>query len=181
MKGFKFKISDQTKLYFLTMTLVGWVNLFGAVKYRNIVLDALKFCQANKGLRIYAWVIMPSHIHMIADSKNGTLSKTIGEFKRHTSKFIFNALQEEDEFDSSEFISFFRDISTLHSRNNDYQVWKQDNHPVELFSKGFIYSKIDYIHNNPVKSGLASSVEEYVFSSARNYAGLTGILDVEIA
>lgn len=181
MKGFKYKIFDQSKPYFLTMTLVGWVNLFGAEKYRNIVLDGLKFCQENKGLRIYAWVIMPSHIHLVADSTIGALSKTIGEFKRHTSKHIYLALQQEDEFDPSEFLSFFRDVSTLHSRNNDYQVWMQKNHPVELYSNGFMYNKIDYIHNNPVKSGLASSTEDYPYSSARNYAGLNGLLDVEIA
>ncbi|MPL95770.1 hypothetical protein SDC9_41942 [bioreactor metagenome] len=163
------------------MTLVNWVELFGAEKYRNIVIDGLKFCQENKGLRIFVWVIMPSHIHLVADSLNGNLSKTIGEFKRHTSKTIYDELKRETEFDSTEFLTLFRDFSTLHSRNNDYQVWIQDNHPVELFSSKFIDQKIDYIHNNPVKAGYVEKTEDYLYSSARNYADMPELIDVELA
>ena len=54
------------------------------------------------------------------------------------------------------------------------------NHPVELYSNKFIWQKLNYIHNNPVRSGLVKFPEEYRYSSAANYAGQEALLDVEI-
>ncbi|HLP04484.1 MAG TPA: hypothetical protein VK152_03545, partial [Paludibacter sp.] len=57
-----YKIVDQEALHYVTFQIVEWVDLFTRKVYRDIVTDSLKYCQANKGLEIYAFVVMSNHI-----------------------------------------------------------------------------------------------------------------------
>ena len=77
-------------------------------------------------------------------------------------------------------MNIFSTAGQKNSNNKDYQFWQQDNHPIELFSPIVTFQKIDYIHNNPVTAGIVSETEHYVNSSARDYLGIKGRLDVEI-
>ncbi len=72
----------------------------------------------------------------------------------------------------------FKYTARKHKRNKNYQVWTHENRAVEIFSNKFIEQKIDYIHNNPVVSGIVVNAADYLYSSARNYADLEGVLDV---
>ena len=65
------------------------------------------------------------------------------------------------------------------SNNNDYQFWQQDNHPIELWDNYMMDQKLEYLHMNPVLSGFVDRPEAYVYSSARNYAGEKGLLDIQ--
>jgi hypothetical protein len=58
------------------------------------------------------------------------------------------------------------------------QVWTHENHAEEIYSQKFIEQKVAYIHNNPVKAGIVTRPEDYLYSSARNYAELDNVLDV---
>ena len=57
------------KAYFITMTVVGWIDVFTRKNHRDEIINALKYCQKEKGLIIYAYVIMSNHIHMVVDSQ----------------------------------------------------------------------------------------------------------------
>jgi hypothetical protein len=75
-----------------------------------------------------------------------------------------------------------RELETAGSNNNKnekYQVWRQDNHPIELYSNDVIDQKLDYIHNNPVDEGIVFKPEDYLYSSAINYTGEQGLIDIE--
>lgn len=72
----------------------------------------------------------------------------------------------------------FRYAAKKHKRNNNYQLWTHENQAIEVYSNKFIEQKIDYIHNNPVVAGIVVEAESYLYSSARNYAGLESILNV---
>jgi len=61
----KYKIRDQTKLYFISFAVVYWLDVFIRNEYKDILIDNLKYCQEKKGLEIYAWCIMTSHVHLI--------------------------------------------------------------------------------------------------------------------
>lgn len=61
----KYKFHDQERLYFITFAVVGWIDLFVRNEYRQILLDSWKYCRENKGLQIFGWCIMSSHVHMI--------------------------------------------------------------------------------------------------------------------
>ena len=92
-----YKIVDQEALHYVTFQIVNWVDLFTRKVYRDIVIDSLKFCQANKGLELYAFVVMSNHIHLLIRSDIGKLSDTIREFKSFTAKQILLAIEMERE------------------------------------------------------------------------------------
>lgn len=175
-----YKIRDQNGIYYFTFTVIDWVDVFTRKCYRNILLDSFEYCQKEKGLVIYAYVIMSNHIHCILSSKTGKLSDTIRDFKSHTSKLIIKSIQEDTESRREWMLDLFANKGLNNSRNKSFQFWQQSNHPIELHTNYFINQKMNYIHNNPVKAGWVEKPEEYVYSSAKNYAGEVGLINVEL-
>ncbi len=138
------------------------------------------YCQIEKGLKVYAYVIMSNHVHCVLSCKENELSAVIRDFKTFTSKEILKSIKTEvGESRKDWMLELFKNKGLNNKRNKDYQFWKQDNHPVELYSNYFIDQKIEYIHQNPVVSGLVEKPEEYIYSSAKNYCGEEGLLKVE--
>ena len=87
-----YTISEQDELHYVTFQIVRWINIFTRKVYRDIVIESLRFCQRNKGLEIYSFVIMSNHIHLLIRSEIGKLSDTIREFKSFTAKKILEAI-----------------------------------------------------------------------------------------
>jgi hypothetical protein len=75
-------------------------------------------------------------------------------------------------------LKVFKEAAYKHKRNSDYQVWTHENHAEILYSNKFIEQKLDYIHQNPVRSGIVEKPEEYRYSSARAYAELESLLEI---
>jgi len=176
--GFKYKIYDQSKAYFLTFTVVGWVDVFSRKRYKDIIIDSLKYCQQNKGLNIFAYVIMTNHIHLLVNSDNEDLSEFVRDFKKYTSKKIIESIKTEEESRREWMLNLFSFEASKHTRNKNFQFRIQENHPIEVYSNKFIKQKVDYIHNNPVRAGIVEKPEDYLYSSARNYAEMESCLDV---
>jgi putative transposase len=175
-----YKIRDQEGVYYLTFTVVNWVDVFTRKRYKDILIDSLIFCQKHKGLKIYAFVIMSNHMHCVLSCKENKLSDVIRDFKTHTSKTIIKSITDEVGESRKEWmLAQFKDKGLNNKRNKNYQFWKQDNHPIELYSNYFIEQKVDYIHKNPLESGIVEKPEEYIYSSAKNYCGEEGLLKVE--
>ena len=172
-----YQIRDQEACYFLTFQIVGWIDIFTRKRYRDIVIESLAYCQKVKELKIYAWVIMSNHIHCILSSDNGTLSNTIRDFKRHTSKQIVESIQNENESRREWLLHQFKYFASKHKRNKIYQIWTHENHPIELEGEMF-EQRIDYIHNNPVKAAIVWNPEDYLYSSAVDYSGEKGLLEI---
>jgi REP element-mobilizing transposase RayT len=168
---------DCEGLYFLTFQIVGWVDLFTRQIYRDIVIDSLKYCQINKGLQLYAYVIMSNHMHLLADSEKGDLSGLIRDFKNYTSHKILENIEEPTE-SRREWIQMVFEYNAKFKNKQDNQVWTHGNHPEYIFSQKFIEQKINYIHNNPVRAGIVRCPEDYIYSSASNYADLESIIRV---
>lgn len=173
-----YQIKEQTAPYYLTLQIVDWIDVFTRQIYRDIAIDSFRYCQQNKGLQIFGYVIMSNHIHLIANSPDGHLSETIRDFKKFTSKSITDAIAEGNESRKVWMLNRFAFNTKLHSRNQKYQVWTHENHAVVLYSNDFIQEKLEYLHNNPVRAGLVNRPEDFLYSSARNYADLEGILDI---
>lgn len=94
----KYTIKEQNASYYLTMTIVGWIDIFTRKLYRDIIIDSLKYCQHEKGLEIYGFVIMSNHIHLIARASEGhSLSDVLRDFKKFTSKQMILAIKNEPE------------------------------------------------------------------------------------
>jgi REP element-mobilizing transposase RayT len=174
-----YQIVNQDRPYFLTLQVVRWVDIFSRKVYRDIIADSLNFCVENKQLTIYGYVIMSNHIHLIARSCNENLSGTIRDFKSFTSKEMLKAIQGGTESREKWMLSIFKNAAIRHKRNSEYQVWTHENHAEEIFSYPFLKQKLDYTHNNPVRAGWVLNPEEYLYSSAKDYAGEKGLVNVE--
>jgi len=176
------KIVNQNHIHFVTPTIVGWCDVFSRKVYKDIIVDSLKFCQKNKGLIIYGYVIMTNHIHMVISARDGfSLSDIIRDFKRHTSKKIINEILTNPKESRQEWmLRLFKYYAKYNKNNKIYQIWKRDNHPVELVKKDWMWQKINYIHQNPVRAGITLKGEDYLYSSATNYLNIESILDITL-
>ncbi len=173
-----YQIINQGAAHFLTLQVVQWADIFTRKIYRDIVIDSFKFCQKEKGLEIYAYVIMSNHVHLLTRATKDNLSDVLRDMKRHTSKKIIEAVVDGDESRRDWLLMIFRYAARHHNRNNEYQLWTHENHAIEVYSNDFIEQKVEYIHNNPVRAGIVENPEDYLYSSARNYADLESLLPV---
>lgn len=162
-----YQLKDKSGVYFLTFQIVGWVDLFTRKIYRDIAIDSLKYCQQNKGLNIFAYVIMSHHIHLLAQSETGDLSGTIRDFKHYTSQKFLEVLNEGIE-SRSDWLKVVFEYHGKFMNKQTNQVWTHENHAEIIYSQNFIEQKIEYIHNNPVRAAIVAKPEEYLYSSARN-------------
>jgi len=176
----KYKFRNQDALYFISFSVVQWVDVFTRRLYKDILIESLAFCQKNKGLRIHAYCIMTNHVHLII-SRTG--SQRMEHILRDLKKFTAHQLLKEIEGNSKEsrrnwMLWIFRSAGMRKSSNEKYQFWIHGNHPIELYDNHIMDQKLDYIHQNPVEAGFVDEPEEYLYSSARNYAGRVGLLDI---
>lgn len=163
-----YQIYDQHGLYFLTFTVVDWVDVFTRKNYRDIIIDNLQFYIQQNGLAIYGFVIMSNHIHIICRSTTGTLSATVRDFKKFTANAILETMQAEPESRREWILHRFAWNASQHQRNSNYQVWTHQNHAEEITTKEFFMQKLNYIHQNPVRAGLVEREEDYIYSSAKS-------------
>lgn len=177
VRGHGYRIGDENAPYFITMTVVGWVDVFTRKKYRDIIIESLKYCQQNKGLELFAYVIMSNHIHMIARTPEKNITDFIRDFKKYTSKAIINAI-DNTESRKNWMLNMFKYVGSKNKNNEQYQFWQNDTHPILMADNKMIKQRFDYIHNNPVDAGIVEFPEDYLYSSARNYAGKESVLSV---
>ena len=174
-----YQIIDQKSPYFLTFQIVDWVDIFTRKIYKDIIIDCFKYMIDNKDFQLFAYVIMSNHIHLIAQSE-GRLSDNVRDIKKFTSIKILQAIKEQSESRKDWILKIFKNNGAVNKANKEYQVWTHENHAILLSTNEFIRSKVEYIHNNPVRAGLVERPEDYLYSSARNYASLEAPIDISI-
>ena len=176
----KYKIIDQNAIQFITVTVVDWIDVFIRKTYKDIVIESLAYCQKEKGLIVYAYVIMSSHLHLIVSAKEDfILSDILRDFKKFTAKKILLEIEKSSSESRKDWLLHKFTFRGIAASNTQQQFWQADNHPIELFSTSLIVQKIAYIHENPVKEEWVDSAEHYLYSSASNYTNGEGKLDVE--
>lgn len=155
---------ELNQLYFFTATILGWKNLLSPDKYKDIIIQSLQYLSEKQKLKVYAFVIMPNHIHLIWE----LLSKN-GKEMPHASFMKFTSHQ------------FLKDLRICHPKvlphfvakdqGRFYQFWQRNSLPVWLYTTEVIEQKLDYIHENPIqeKWSLATETKHYHYSSARFY------------
>ena len=172
--AFAYRIHDQHGTYFITCTVHQWVNVFTRTEYIDILLDSLKFCQTNKGLLIFGWVIMSNHIHLIVGTKKEKLSDIIRDFKKFTASKVVQAIETNSKESRKNWLLW------LLKKDDAIWFWEEGYHGEEVRTKEFFDSKLRYIHLNPVRAGIVQKEEEYVWSSCADYYGVRkGSLELE--
>jgi len=162
---FEYRVKDQHGLYFITCTVHQWVDVFTRSEYVEILLESLRYCQREKGLKVYAWVVMSNHIHLIVSSDGERLSDIIRDFKKFTSSKIYKAIEQNERESRRSWLTW------LLNKDGRIWFWEAGYHGEEIFSEGFCNSKVDYIHMNPVRAGIVEKEEEYIYSSCSDFYG----------
>mgnify|MGYP003585794775 CR=1 FL=1 len=170
------------EVYFVTDTVVDWVDVFTRPVYKHIILESLEYCQQNKGLVIYAWVLMSNHLHAIVGSNSQErVSDIWRDFKKYTSKKIIETIKTEISESRSEWmLNRFEYSGKNDKKIKNYRFWQEGNDAQGIYLNDYFEQKLNYIHENPVKTELVNRAEDYRYSSAIDYAGGTGLLKVEV-
>ena len=176
-----YQIENPAATYFLTFTVVDWGDIFSRKIYRDIVMDSLQYCRANKGLKIWGYVMMTNHMHSILSAKNENLPDVLRDFKRHTASKIIKATHGSHESRNNWLLKRFEFASRKNSRDGFYQFWQHDNHAEVINTNKFFMQKLNYIHMNPVRAGWVDRPEDWLYSSMRNYAGKEGIMEIDVS
>ena len=168
----KYKFHNPEGMYFVSFAVVYWIDVFIRNVYKDILLDNLKQRIAGDRLELHAWCIMTSHVHLIFSDKDKNPAKLLGNMKAASALQLKKAIRDEPAESRREWMLWMMERAGKKNSNNlQFQFWQQHNKPVELFTFAVLKQKLDYIHNNPVVSGFVSVPEDYLYSSARDYAG----------
>lgn len=176
--GFAYRIGDQQALHYVTLTVEQWVDVFTRPAYVELLLGSLRHCQQKKGLDVYAWVVMSNHLHAIMACREGfVLSNALRDMKKFTSTAIVEAIANNPHESRREWLLWL-----LRRRDAQGQTavrfWQEGNHPEEIRTEKFFQQKMDYIHLNPVRVGLVERAEDYRYSSAGDFYGRKGLLEL---
>lgn len=156
---------NEDQVHFITITVIEWIDIFTKPEYFQVIIDSLKFCQKNKGLLLYEYVIMTNHLHLIASAKeNYQLSQIISDFKKHTTREILKLLDK----DRRRYIKNMITHSFDKKKGSEQQIWQRENYPELVVTDTFLHKQTNYIYNNPVKKGYVEKPEDWLYSSARN-------------
>ncbi len=160
--------ADEHQPYFCTITVLDWLPVLIESRYIDPIINSLQFCRQHKGLQLFAFVIMPNHVHLIAGA-DVDLHRVMRDFKCFTSRAIHELLKEDQR---ATILQLLYD-ATRRSREagDELGLWQEGFHPQELSSLAVFEQKLRYLHENPVRKRLVVAPQDWWYSSARCYAG----------
>jgi len=170
----RYKIYEPTHPHFITCTILHWIPIFTRTQTTDIIFNSLKYLQQSDNLKLYAYVILENHLHLIVSSDD--IAKSMQKFKAHTAKEILKLLQENNVKTILDQLAFYK---KAHKKETTYQLWQEGIAPKLIQGEKMMIDRIKYIHNNPVKRGYVDEANHWRYSSARDYDGVRGLLDVE--
>jgi putative transposase len=169
----RYRIYEEEYPYFMTNTVVAWLPVFSIPPFVDIIFNSWRFLQKERGVRIFGYVIMENHLHWIAAAQN--LAEQVGRFKSFVARKVI------DEMELRGYATFLQELKYFklrHKIDQTYQLWQEGSHPEQIQNDEMMLQKLEYMHNNPVKRGYVDDAVHWRYSSARNYAGSGGLIDV---
>jgi REP-associated tyrosine transposase len=171
----RYTITEPDKPHFMTCTVVEWLPVFTRPETVQILLDCWQFQRQQSGLKLYGYVILENHLHFIAQS--ASLNKCVASFKAYTARQIIDHLQDKR---ADRLLQRLRLAKCAHKQDRDFQFWQEGVHAELILNEAMMREKLDYIHANPVKRGYVNLPEHWGYSSASNYAGQRGLLEIDL-
>ncbi len=165
----RYKFHNQNNLYFITPTVIRWVDTFTRDNYRNIFVENVNYCIEHKGLNVHAWVLMTNHAHLIVSTRGPRMEHIMRDLKKFTSKAITKKIEENGHESRDWMMKIFLFQGRINSNNERVQFWQNGDHPIELWNSVMIRQKIKYIHQNPVRAGFVAQPEDWRHSSIHAY------------
>jgi putative transposase len=170
----RYVITEPDKPHFLTCTVLEWLPVFTRPETVQLVLDCWQYQREHQNLKLYGYVILENHLHFIAQAVR--LDRCVHNFKSFTARTIIDHLQTKR---IERVLTRLHDAKCEHKKDRIYQFWQEGTHAELIVSESMMREKLDYIHNNPVKRGYVDKPEHWRYSSARNYQGSPGLIDID--
>ena len=170
----RYRILEPENPHFLTCTIVEWLPVFTRPDAVQIILDSWSHQRKNNGLKLFGYVILENHLHFVAQAPR--LDQCIINFKSFTAARLIDLLEVRK---AERLLTRLRFAKRAHKQNRQYQFWQEGSHAEQVFSEPVMREKLDYIHYNPVKRGYVDCPEHWRYSSARNYAGQSGLIEID--
>ena len=170
----RYKIYESTHPHFITCTVLHWIPIFTNKESVQIILESLRYLQNDHNFKLYAYVILENHLHLVASSD--AIAKDMARFKSYTAREILNLLQKRNIKMILDQLAFYK---KAHKVDREFQVWQEGMQPKLIQSEQMMIEKINYIHNNPIKRGYVDEAKHWRYSSARDYEGDEGLIEIE--
>jgi len=170
----RYKIYEVTHPHFVTCTILNWLPIFTRKESVEILLESLKYLQKEEDLKLYAYVVLENHIHLVVQSDD--IARSMRHFKSFTAKALLKLLQKEN---AETLLKQFQFYKKAHKKDKTYQLCQEGYQPKLIQTDAIMLNKIQYIHENPVKRGYVDEAIHWRYSSARDYAGMVGLIEVE--
>ena len=169
----RYRIFEDEYPYFLTCTVVASLPTFAWPNCVEIILDSWRFLRKERDVRIFGYVILENHLHWIASGHD--LSSQVSRFKSYTARRMLDDLEQSGFATLLEELYFFK---LRHKIDQIHQLWQEGSHPQQIHNAEVMTQKLEYMHLNPVRRGYVDDPVHWRYSSARNYAGEAGLLEV---
>lgn len=175
--------TEKHPCYFLTLNVVDRTDVFIRPVFKQIVVESLNYFSAKKGLNVYGWCLMTNHLHLIVQAtENFGLSLLANDFKKFTTKLILENFDAESVVRRSWILKKFKGAGKRLWLIEKFRIWQTEIDPVhiDLENSDTINEYLELIHNNPVRNKIVSKAEDYLLSSARDYAGRKGLVNIQL-
>ena len=169
----RYRIYDTEYPYLLTDTVVAWLPVFSHPELVEIVFDSWRFLQRERGVRLFGYVIMENHLHWIASAD--ALSDKLARFKSYTARRIIDTMEQAGYRTLLQELQFFK---LRHKTDQTHQLWQEGSHPQQIQNDEMMWQKLEYTHNNPLRRGYVDEPTHWRYSSARDYAGQPGLIEI---
>jgi putative transposase len=170
----RYRVFETSYPYFLTSGITAWMPVFSEPRYVEVVADSWRFLQRERAVQIFGYVVMENHLHLIASGPH--LAEDIGRFKSFTARKIIDDLASSGRLTLLDELRFYKE---RHKLDQEFQLWQEGSHPQQIQCGEMMLQKLQYIHNNPLRRGYVSDPTHWLYSSARNYAGLSSMIEIE--
>jgi putative transposase len=169
--------------YFLTFNTVDKIDVFVRPAYKQVIVEALNYFIRAQGLHLYSWCLMSSHLHLVVRTKEGAAPAYFErDFKKYTTPELLKTMETEMDFRREWMLQRFEEYGKSLKRIEKFHLWQNCSSPLRIDKEEprLLPDRIEHIHENPVREGIVELPEAYVYSSARDYAGIRGLVNVQV-
>jgi len=171
----RYKFHEEHYPYFVTSTILEELPLLSNLYIAQILLDQFVFMQNEKNITLYAYVIMPNHFHAVVQGND--LANGLRLTKSYAARRSLEHLKVNEH---TRWLNKLKWNKRRHKAGRTFQFWEEGLHPKQLTSVDMVNQKIEYIHQNPVKSGFVGNPTDWRYSSARDYLRMEGLIPITL-
>ena len=169
----RYRIFETDYPYFMTWTIVGWLPVFTRPEATEVIYDSWRHLQRERDFQLFGYVILENHLHLIASAPER--SDAVQRSKSYTARQTVDLLERRQ---AKPLLRGLKALKLRHKTASEHQVWQEGSHAQQIQNDEMMWQKLEYIHNNPVARGYVDDPLHRRHSSACNYGGKVGLIEV---